>query len=31
MCAWAWMKPPMTPKGPSRLPSRKSIPGMIVW
>ena len=30
-CAWAWMKPPITPNGPSSSPSRSSIPGMIVW
>ena len=30
-CACAWMKPPMTPNGPSSAPSRRSIPGMIVW
>ena len=31
MCACAWMKPPMTPNGPSSSPSRSSSPGMIVW
>ena len=31
MCACAWMKPPITPNGPTRAPSRRSMPGMIVW
>jgi hypothetical protein len=30
--AWAWMKPPMHPNGPSGAPPASSRkPGMIVW